>query len=192
MKFARGLILGIVLGGAIIVGGLFLFGFFSTHKQILNANTPTISPGSIPISSPSVSTINSTFNSIPIPSSTSLTVSQVPTSDAVYFDMGVTSISGTGFSRIVTWQITNTGIIDAHNVSFSAQVYSQGKLIRVNGLDSISKTLGTIHAGETVTDEVTLSFSLLDAPEILLNGVTIDLAIVSNEKKQTMTYDYKP
>jgi cytoskeletal protein RodZ len=189
MRFTIGLIVGIILGVVIAVGGLFLFDFFSARS----ANPPTASPSSTFVSSPSVSTTNSPVNGNPTTSSTrSLPGSPPTTSAAVNFDLTVTNISGTGLSRTITWQITNTGTIDAHNVSVEAQIYSQGDLVKVNGLDSISETLGTIQAGETITDNVTLSFSVLDAPKILLNGATINLTVSSDEITQTITYDYKP
>ena len=193
MKTAIWTIVGVIIIAAIIVVGLFFFGFFSANHEILKETTPAPSPNSTFVSSPLPPTISPPVNSIPIASSNPSTpVNQTPISRVVNFDLSVTRIFGGGLSRTVTWQITNSGTINANNVSVIAQIYSQGSLIKVNGLDSIVKTLGTIKAGETVIDQITLSFGILDAPKILLNGVAINLTLSSDEKTQTITYDYQP
>ena len=110
----------------------------------------------------------------------------------VDFQIAVTSVSGTGLSRTVTAQITNTGNADVHNVRAKVEVSSRGKGIKLCGRDFLTVDIGTIKAGMTATAHVTLSFNFLDGLKIQQNGAQFVLIIYSYEHTQTLTYDYKP
>lgn len=103
-------------------------------------------------------------------------------------------MTGTGLTRSVTAQITNTGNLDAHNVVGKVGVISGGKQITItsSGQTSVSQTLGTIKAGQTVDTRLDLTFALFDSLTLTQNGVNVSLIITSDEKTQTITYDYKP
>jgi hypothetical protein len=72
------------------------------------------------------------------------------------------------------------------------EVSTGGKNIGINGQDFIRKDLGTIKAQTSITDQINMTFSLIDGPALMNNGATVTMTIYSDEKTQTMTYDYKP
>jgi VCBS repeat-containing protein len=115
----------------------------------------------------------------------------VPTAN-VNFKVVVTGVSGTDLSRTVTAQVTNTGSSDAHNAWAKIEVFSQSQRIQLSGQDYLSVNIGTVKAGATVTEQATLSFSLLDSLKIQQNGAQFLLTLYSDEWTQTLTYDYKP
>ena len=110
----------------------------------------------------------------------------------VNFDFAITDINGTGLSRTVTSQVTNTGSTDAHNAWAKVEVFSQGASIKLSNSDFLRVDLGIIKAGTAVTKQVTLQFSLLDGLKITQSGAQLVLTIYSDENTQTFNYDYKP
>jgi len=116
----------------------------------------------------------------------------VPLTADVKFELVVTDVSGTGLSRTITAQITNTGSSDAHNVWAKIEVSSQEARVKLDGQDYIRVDLGTIKAKETVTRQVTLNISAFDGLKIAMNGAQFVLTIYSDEHTQTLSYDYKP
>ncbi|MFC2013810.1 hypothetical protein ACFLU8_02890 [Chloroflexota bacterium] len=149
--------------------------------------------GFIPLQS-EVSLVDETQLS-PIPSSnpSSPTPSIPPSQNGeVKFEFAVTDISGSGLSRTITAQVTNTGDIDAHNVWGKVEVFSQGSMIKLGSKEFLRIDIGTITYGGTATTEVTLSFGLTDGLKILQNGATFVLTIYSDELTETFSYDYSP
>lgn len=134
--------------------------------------------------------------STPTPSSgPTVTPHPSPSSPAggnVVFDFAITDITGTGLSRTITAQLGNSGNGDAHNVWAELTVSSGGSVIKVNGQTSLRIDVGTLPAGQTVTEQVTLSFSITDGLKIAQNGATFNVTVHSAERNQTFSYDYKP
>jgi hypothetical protein len=104
----------------------------------------------------------------------------------------ITNIGGSGLSRTVTAQITNTQSADAHNAWAKAEVFSNGQRILISGQSYIKEILGIVKAGATVTAKATLSFSIFDGLIILQNGAQVQLEVYSDEWTESLTYDYKP
>ncbi len=185
-----GVILAIIILVAIFTVGINFLSSLSLSQLFKGGASPSPSPPpNIPPtpSPPKPPPATTPSGTTPVPSST-------PTQPAanVNFEVVVTNVSGTGLSRTITAQITNTGTADAHNVWVKAEVFSQGQRIQVSGQDYLRVDIGTIKAGATATAQETLSFNLLDGLKIQQNGAQIVLTIYSDERTQTLTYDYKP
>ncbi|MFC1964249.1 hypothetical protein ACFLV1_02585 [Chloroflexota bacterium] len=148
------------------------------------APTPTITPSPSPIPTPAL-TPTSTPAPTPGPSPTS-------PGGSVDFDFIITDISGSGLSRTITAQVTNTGGADAHNVSAEVEVYCGGAPVKLGGQGSVTAEIGLIKAGETVEKQVTLSFNLTDGLKLSQNGATFKLTLSSDEYTETFSYDYSP
>jgi len=108
------------------------------------------------------------------------------------FDIRIISISGDGLSREVVSSLTNNGDADVHNTRVKIQVYSGEDVIKLNGSNTIVAELGTVKAGETVETTVTASFSVLDGLKVTNNGAVFYLTVYSDEKTETLRYDYTP
>ncbi len=155
---------------AVLLGAAYLSGWLP----------PSTSPAAPPTAPPSPTP------TVPLPSPTPATPGTVT------FGFAITDISGSGLSRTITAQITNTGTEDAHNVWAEVTVSSGGSRVKVNGQDYLRVDIGTLAAGQTVTREVTLSFSISDGLRIAQNGATFKLTIHSDEYTESFLYDYKP
>ncbi len=130
---------------------------------------------------------------IPSPSPSSPTPSvQSSQGEEVKFEFAVTDISGSGLSRTITAQVTNTGDIDAHNVWGKVEVFSKGSIIKLGGKEFLRINVGTIAARQTITTKVALSFGLADGLKISQNGATFVLTIYSDELTEAFSYDYSP
>lgn len=116
----------------------------------------------------------------------------IPVVDNVKFALEITSISGGSFSRSVSARLTNVGTADAHNVWGKIEAFYQGTKINLSGRDYIQKDIGLLAAGNSITTDVTLSFSIIDAIKISQNGVRLVLTVFSEEFTQTFYYDYTP
>ncbi len=110
----------------------------------------------------------------------------------VNFGFAITAVTGTGLSRTVTAQVTNTGSADAHNAWAKVEVFSQGARVRLSNNDFLRVDVGTIKAGTTVTEQVVLQFTLLDGLKITQSGAQFVMTIYSDENTQVFNYDYKP
>jgi hypothetical protein len=110
----------------------------------------------------------------------------------VVFGLVITDVSGSGFSRTVTAEISNSGHADAHNVRGEVFVSSGDSSIKVNGQSSIKIDVGLLPAGQTVIKRVTMSFSFTDGLKVAQNGATIKLVVYSDELTDTLYYDYTP
>ncbi len=115
-----------------------------------------------------------------------------PTVGSVKFELNLTNITGSGTSRTVTATLTNAGNVDAHNVWAKIQASVGGSPINLNGQPYVRVDIGTLPSGQSVTRQVTLSFSLIDSIKILQQGARLDLTVISDEGQQTFSYDYKP
>jgi hypothetical protein len=203
MKTNLAIILGVALGVIIISTALSVFvivTFFlpadrstssdSTVNTPSTVNAPSITT-SLPrtiAASPSPTYVNST------PAGTQTPVTSSPAANAeVSFNINITGIIEEGLTtRIVTAQLTNTGTADAHNTWVKIEAFSQGSRVKLNNQDFLQEKFDTIKAKQTITREVSISFNLFDAPKLMQNGVTLNLTINSDEKSQSLSYDYRP
>jgi len=110
----------------------------------------------------------------------------------VKFDFVITDISGSGFTRTVTAQISNTGNEDAHNVRGVVQVLQGDSIISINGEDSLTVEVGALPAGSAVTVEQTIKFGLLDGLKIQSNGAEFSVTLYSDEATQSFSEFYQP
>jgi hypothetical protein len=194
MKMSLGVIVGILLGVLILAAGGILLVKYTTNEISLASNQPS-QPASSPL-------FNSPASTTPLPSAgnnptiskpvTTPSPATSATTDKVNFNVQITNFAGNGLTRTVSVDITNTGSQDAHNVVGKVEVLSGGKRITIasNGQTSTSQALGTIKAGQTVSTQENLTFSIFDAPALAQNGATVNLIITSDEKTQTITYKY--
>lgn len=186
-----GLTVGIILAALILVAAGVMIGkyaFNQTPETTIQSPAPQSAKPTLTTSIPTPPPLTT---NTPTPSQT---LTGIPNnSDKVNFTLQITSVNETGaLSRSITGEIGNAGNIDAHNVVCKVEIYSNGNPIEINGQDSISKTLGTIGAGKTVTTTLDLAFNIWDGPTLLKNGATVNLQISSDEKTQLLTYDYQP
>jgi uncharacterized protein (UPF0212 family) len=170
----------LVIALVVIVG--FMAGFIPWQRE---AASPTISPVPQPTTSP-----GTLPSPIPLPAPAP-TLLPLPTGD-VKFGFAVSNLTGSGLSRTVTAQLNNTGAVDAHNVWAKVQAYIGGSSIRLNGQDYLRVDIGTLKAGDSVTKQVTLSFSIADSLKTALQGVHLEMTIFSDEHSEAFSYDYKP
>ena len=209
VKTRVGIILGVVLG-ILIVAGILIWAAFSAlsvgNKSIPpittnrpsptvtiyspNATSPqssiTIPPGASPISTQPATASGTQVASIT--PSTSINTSS-PVQPAVEFSINITNFQVSGLtSGTVDAQITNTGSSDAHNVWAKVEIICQGS----DGQDYLRINLGTIKARQTVSPQATINVSLLDGVKVAQSGATFNLTVYSDEKTQTMSYDYHP
>ncbi len=129
---------------------------------------------------------------IPVPVPTPEPSPSPSTPMDVKFGFTVTEISGSGLSRTISAQLSNTGTNDAHNVSAKVEVFSQDSRVKLGGKESLSVDIGTLKASATVTKQVTLEFSVFDGLKIQQNGAKFVLTVYSDEKTETLYYDYSP
>lgn len=196
-KTVIGIILGILAGIIIVLVGIVAAGYFfglsffngqASNKQAL-APSPSLSS---PLFSPTPTKPTSPSPTLVTPSATAASPTPTQASANVNFALNITSITGTGLTRTVAAQITNTGTADAHNAWAKVEVSSGSSIIKVNGQDNIRVDIGTIKAGQTITKQVDLTFSVLDGLAVSQQGAHFSLTINSDERTQTLTYDYKP
>lgn len=190
MKTTLGIILGVILG-VIIVAGVsiwMIFSVFSSGAQPAPSSVTGLTPQTTAgISLPSSSS----------PSTGGLTSSPVssgsPIQSNVNFNLNITNFQATGLtSGTVNAQITDTGTEDANNVWAKVEIICQGAVVNINGQPYLRVDLGTIKAGQSVSPQVTINVSLTDGIKISQNGATFRLTIYSDEKTQTLSYDYHP
>jgi len=170
----------LVIALVVIVG--FMAGFIPWQREV---PSPALSPVPLPAPSPSPA---------PVPSPLPAPAPAPPPSQGedVKFGFAVTDITGSGLSRTVTAQVANTGVADAHNVWAKVEAFIGGSRIRLNGQDYLRVDIGTLKAGDSVTKQVALSFSITDGLKIAQQGVHLEMTILSDEHSETFTYDYKP
>jgi hypothetical protein len=193
MRTAIGIILGVVAGFIVLMAVIAILAFVyvvPAVNQISNQFTAT------PVTSYQTSVPPSTTTtSKPIPNSTQSPVQTSSTTaedNNINFTLEILSVSGANLSRTVTAMVINAGRIDAENCRAKIEVFSSNNRIKINGQAYLEQDLGTLKPGEPSISEVTLSFSALDAPKLLKNGVTINITLYSDQKTQTFSYDYQP
>lgn len=108
------------------------------------------------------------------------------------FDVKIKEMAGSGLTRTVTAEVTNTGKSDAHNVWGKIEVFSQGVRARVAGNDFVRVDLGTVKAGQTATGQAAVQFGLFDGLRLKQNGANVVLTVNSDQGEQTFNYDIRP
>jgi hypothetical protein len=189
-----GIILGIILGIVITVIAAVVIVFLlvlPATREVSSGSGPAVTTP-VATAAPTTGTSNSTPYS-PLPTS-GTSPAQTPASTAnVNFSLNIPSVTISGITSVdISAQLTNTGREDVHNVTGKIEVLYQGSRIKINGQDDVILSLGTIKAGETITRQVKLSFGLFDGLKISQGGATFNLTITSDEKTETVSYDYKP
>jgi hypothetical protein len=186
MKTTIGIILGVILGLIIItiVSVWLVFSVFSSDTQPNTGNSPTI------VSPPPTTKVEPDFPSNPISPSI---ITPSPPGSTVNYSVNITGFQVSGLSSgTVVAQISNTGTGDSHNVWAKVEIIYQGSIVRIAGQDSLRKDIGTVKAGGTITTEATINLGLTDGIKISQNGATIRLTIYSDEKTETLSYDFQP
>jgi hypothetical protein len=168
-----------VIAIAVIAG--YIGGFIQWPAEPIA--TPTSTPSSLPVS--------------PTPPTQPSSTSPAPTSSpspnsSVSFGLEITGVSGSGLSRTVNADITNTGNMTTHNTLGKVEVYSQGSRVLLDGNEYITKEIGNISPGQTMAVQAILSFSFTDGIKISQDGARVVLTIIADEGTETFTYDYKP
>ncbi len=176
----------IVIIAAIVVS-YFAFGYLPWEPAApSNVTTPppvtTSNPA--PTTSPKP-TQAATAKPVPPPTTT-------PLAKAVIFEFNITDVTGSGLSRTVTAQIKNSGQADAHKTWAKVEGFSGTTRIKLGGQDYLRIDLGTIGARQALDRQVTLSFSIMDGLKLSQSGATFKLTITSDERTDTLTYDYAP
>ena len=204
---ALGVITGVILGMLLIFSGGFLLMKYAVNQISMNTNQsgkPPDSALSDLSSQKSLVPSTTTATTPPVTPAPAITrptatapaainpVSSSAVAKAVNFGLQIPDVSGDGLTRTITGEITNSGNLDAHNVKGKIDVFSSGKLVQINGQNYITRELGTIKAGQTVTTQIELTFGIFDGVSISQNGATVNLEIASDEATQTLKYNYKP
>ncbi len=206
-----GVITGVILGMVIIFAGGFLLMKYAVNHISMSSNqsekppasplsdlpsqktlVPTTTTSAIPPVTPTPATVRPTATTPAATNPVASTPAKATDAKAVNFGLQIPDVSGDGLTRTITGEITNSGNLDAHNVKGKIEVFSNGKLVQINGQSYITRELGTIKAGQTVTTQIDLTFGIFDGMSISQNGATVNLEIASDEATQTLKYDYKP
>ncbi len=186
MKRTLGIILGVLLGLIIVVVVI----VWILSSGFISGNRPTIS-GPVTIQSPSPSGSLAPSSTV-APISPSI-VSESPAQSNVNFNLNITRLQVSGLTSLdAAAQITNTGTADAHNAWVKVEIVSQGSIIKINGQDYLREDLGTIKAGQAVSPQVTINVGFTDGIRVSQSGATFRLTIFSDEKTETLSYDYRP
>ena len=176
-----------LLAIALIVIAGFVTGFIPWQRAVSPQPVPSPTPEMVSPPTPSPEA-----EPVPSPSSTPIENPQIPQNEDIKFEFVVTDVSGSGLSRTITAQITNTGTADAHTVWAKVEAFSAGSRVKLSGQDFLRVDIGTMKAGEMVTRQVTLSFSIADGLKISSNGVRFMLNVYSDEHTESLSYDYHP
>jgi hypothetical protein len=197
MKTTLGVILGVILGAVIVIGVSvwLIFSVFSPGNQKSPSTVAAITPKpGVTSTVPSASTPSAIIPTITMPSPVAnLPPAQSSAQSNVNFDLKITNFAVSSMnSGTVDAQITNTGTGDAHNVWVKVEVISQGSIVKVGGQDYLRKDLGIVKAGQSLTSQVVINVSLADGMKIAQSGATFRLTVYSDEKTQTLNYDFHP
>ena len=186
MKTAIGIILGVIFGLIMVtvVTVWLVFSVFSSNSQPTNNTTPTIS------SAEPITTTEPISPSSPI---TPPIIAPSPVGLNVIYNVNIIGFQTSGLtSGTVSARISNTGTDDAHHVWAKVEIIYQGSIVKIEGQDYLRKDIGTIKAGETITAQATINLGLSDGIKISQNGATVRLTIYSDEKIETLSYDFQP
>ena len=209
MKMALGIIVGLILGVLVFSGGtaFIMINNVVPSVQKALAKTNTEKQPSLTNISPNTSlpkqTSNTNTNPNPAPTQ-AIPITTIPQQNAdstdgnfqisdgnIGLQINIVSVEGTGFTRTVTGKVINNGSVTLHNTQLEVELFSNGKQLNFNnGQPSWQKSYGTLAAGSALTDQITLTLSLLDGLTATKYGVEIHMTLISTEKSQTFVYQY--
>lgn len=186
-----GIFIGVVIGFIMVAASAAVV--FATLILPSTRGSQNVTPTIIIVQPTPLPSLTSPVPAAKPATSTAQTVTPVSGNSGVTFSAAITGISGTDLtSRAINAQLTNTGTADAHNVSARVDVISQGSQIRLNGQNYLTQSFGTLKTGSTVAIQETISVSITEGLKILQNGAVVILTISSDEKTQTVSYNYQP
>ena len=173
----RKIIIGIIAVVALALTGSYFMGFLPLYQVTSNGEAGVNPPSNPPTSTEGIS-----------PHSSPATSAE----EDVTFQFTISDVSGSGLSRTITSQLSNTGSSDAHNVWARLEVFCQESRVKVNGEDYLREDIGILKAGATAAREVTLGFNAFDGLRMSRNGARFVLTIYSDEHTEALFYDYQP
>jgi hypothetical protein len=186
-----------VIAAVLVIG--FSAAYFSGLFSSSTSGSGTVSPpapigGTSGITTTATSTIPADGTTQPAPTAATTTAASTTPKEVPYvaYNFVITDISGSGFSRTVTAEVSNTGNEDAHNVRGVVQVLQGDNVIKLNGEDSLTVEVGTLPAGSVITVQQTIKFSLLDGLKIQSNGAEFSVTLHSDEATESFREFYKP
>ncbi|MDP2917391.1 MAG: hypothetical protein Q8O16_05615 [Dehalococcoidia bacterium] len=193
MKMTIGIVLGIICGIAVIIGGTIVainyIGSSLAQKPIA---TPPPAGITTPAPKPPPATITAPIAPAPTTPAPALPPGAPPTMKVGIFEFTIKEMGGSGLSRTITAQITNTSTSDANNVQVKMEVFSQQQRIMLSGQDYLMEDLGTVKAKTSVTRQINISLSLADGMKVAQGGGARFVLTVSSDKgTETLNYDYK-
>lgn len=109
----------------------------------------------------------------------------------VKFTPAITGITGSGLTRTVTAQLTNTGNITTHNTRVQVKAFCDDKVVKLNGMESITLNVDIIKAGETLIRSLPVSLSPFAAVKLARNGGRLEFTITSDEGSETVNYELR-
>lgn len=190
-----GIIIGVIVGVVILVIGIIVVLRLASPQALPAKPSPTVvspTPSPVPkVTSPSPSP-TAPAPSPPAPTAPPAPPVPVPTLKAGNWEFSIAGISGSGLTRTIAAQITNTNTTDANSVKAKIEVFSQQQRIQLSGQDYLTEDLGTVKAKTTVTRQVTVTLSLADGLKVVQNGARFVLTVTSDKGAETLNYDYKP
>jgi hypothetical protein len=195
MRTGRGIAIGAAAGLVVLAVGLGVLTLFGVI-QLNHVSAPAPGPTSIPAASQT-----NVPSSLPpggprpsqSPTLTSSPISPAATVGQATFEISISSVTGTGLSRTITAQITNTGSVDAHNVRIKIEVSSGGSRVQLNGQDSYqSSNLGSLKAGATISPQATVSINPIDGLRVSQSGAQVIATIYSDDGTQSLSYNFGP
>src|SRR5512137_2130878 len=134
MKTTLGIIIGVIAGFIILVAVLAFFVYLYVVPKINQFSSGQISP---PASIYSTTTTKPPVSTTPAITTTKPQTTSLPSPQDVNFALNITDVSGSGLSRTISAQITNTGKTDAQNTWGKIEVFSEANRIKINGQDSV-------------------------------------------------------
>jgi hypothetical protein len=199
MKNNNRLMISLILGLTVVIivsAFIFINNFVHIVQNSAAASpTPASSSSTIASTVPPVSISPLTPKaSTPLPNpfpAATPTSAPIPV-QTINIGLDIVSVEGSGFSRIVTGHLTNSGTVDLHNSVLKIEIFSNGKPIKNDSQTYVEKAFNTIKAGTSVTDVVAIKLGLIDGINVQNNGANFLLTFTSDEKTQTFTYQYVP
>jgi hypothetical protein len=204
MKTVLGVVTGVFLGCIIVFAGLSVLLFWGPFRTgqaspslavAAPSTLPTLLVSALPAVSPSAPyTPPAAPEPAALPPAATVPLKSPPAAvkPVVLFDLSITAVSGSGFSRLVFARITNLGTADAHHASIKVEAFYQGSRVKIGGKDYFLQDLGTLKAGAFQAVQADLSFPITDISRINKNGVDFVVTLGSDEHRQSLQYHYQP
>jgi len=108
------------------------------------------------------------------------------------FGLEVLRVVGTGLSRVVDAQLSNTGMQPATGVQVVVELHTEGRRLKVSGQDSLRVDIGSLEVGVAVECRVELRFALLEGLQLQSSGVDIVVTVHSDQGEEIFRARYNP